>query len=174
MQEGKYHQYWRPIIHSYLSGQSALPLYLGLDKNRFIQVIESLDLKINLTHLETKPATLRSELMAFRTEEYNQLHQLLSQNLDNSCKFAAEMAIVISSGCLGSQHLWYDLGLPKRAILTHLFSDYFPALSIANVNNMRWKRFLYRQLCENGGDYLCRSPSCETCSSYRECFEIIS
>lgn len=99
--------------------------------------------------------------MALRTEEYDQLRQLLSQNLDNSHPFAEEMAIVISSGCTGSQHLWHDLGLPERALLTQLFSDYFPNLSAKNVNNMRWKRFLYRQLCENGGDYVCRSPSCE-------------
>ncbi|WP_280806688.1 nitrogen fixation protein NifQ [Vibrio mytili] len=32
-------------------------------------------------------------------------------------------------------------------------------------------RFLYRQLYESRGDYVWRSPSCETCSSYRECFQ---
>jgi nitrogen fixation protein NifQ len=170
----KCNQYWRPIVHSYLSGRSALPLYLGLEKNRFIQVSESLNFGANLTNLETKQASLRSELMALRKDEYDQLHQLLFQNLDTSRLFAEEMAIVIASGCMGSQHLWHDLGLPERTVLTHLFSYYFPALSAANVNNMRWKRFLYRQLCESGGDYVCRSPSCETCSSYSECFETVS
>ncbi|WP_319533946.1 nitrogen fixation protein NifQ [uncultured Vibrio sp.] len=166
-------QYWRPIVHSYLSGRSALPLYLGLEKSRFTQVIEFFGFEVNLANLETKQATLRCELMALRTEEYDQLRQLLSQNLANSRPFAEEMAIVISSGCMGSQHLWHDLGLPERVVLTHLFSDYFPTLFTANVNNMRWKRFLYRQLCESGGDYVCRSPSCETCSSYNECFETV-
>nr|WP_319556506.1 nitrogen fixation protein NifQ [uncultured Vibrio sp.] len=173
MNAEKCKQYWRPIVHSYLSGRSALPLYLGLEKNRFIHVIQSLVLEVNLTNLETKHASLRSELLALRTDEYDQLHQLLFQNLDSSRLFAEEMAIVISSGCMGSQHLWHDLGLPERVVLTHLFSDYFPTLFTANVNNMRWKRFLYRQLCESGGDYVCRSPSCETCSSYNECFETV-
>lgn len=174
MNAEKCKQYWRPIVHSYLSGRSALPLYLGLEKSRFIHVIEFFGLEVNLANLETKQATLRSELMALRTEEYDQLRQLLSHNLDNSRPFAEEMAIVISSGCMGSQHLWHDLGLPERALLTQLFSDYFPTVCAANVNNMRWKRFLYRQLCENGGDYVCRSPSCETCSSYSECFDTVS
>ncbi|WP_321284329.1 nitrogen fixation protein NifQ [uncultured Vibrio sp.] len=171
MHDEKCNLYWQPIVHSYLSGRSALPLYLGLDKNRFIHVIESFELGGNSINLETKQATLRSELMALRTDEYDQLSQLLFLSLDTSRQFAEEMAIVISSGCMGSQHLWHDLGLPERALLTQLFSDYFPTLSAKNVNNMRWKRFLYRQLCESGGDYVCRSPSCETCSSYNDCFE---
>lgn len=167
-------RYWKPIVHSYLSGRSVLPLYLGLDKNTFIRIIDSMTLNSEAAPLETKQAVIRSELLTLRTEEQEQLHQLLLRYLDHAAPFATEMAAVISVACLGSQHLWHDLGLPERPVLSQLFSDYFPDLFALNVSNMRWKRFLYRQLCENGGDYVCRSPSCETCSSYNECFEITS
>ena len=171
MRDDKYNRYWHPIVHSYLSGHSALPLYLGLDKITFIRLIHAIGVEVDSNDLETNQAELRGELMVLRAQEHEQLHQLLQENIDESVPFATEMATVISSGCMGSQHLWHDLGLPERPILSQLFSDYFPDLSALNVNNMRWKRFLYRQLCENGGDYVCRSPSCETCSSYSECFD---
>ncbi len=163
-------RYWKPLVHSYLSGRSALPRYLGLDKNTFVQMLSSMKFITEENNLETKQATIRSELITLRVDEYQELQQLLVQNADKSLPFATEMATVISGGCMGSQHLWHDLGLPERPMLSELFSDYFPDLYALNVNNMRWKRFLYRQLCENGGDYICRSPSCETCTSYNECF----
>ncbi len=167
-------RYWKPIVHSYLRGHSVLPLYLGLDKITFIQLIRSMQLDIQAASLDTKQALIRSELMSLRMDEHQELNQLLLKNADNSLPFSTEMAAVISAGCLGSKHLWHDLGLPERPLLSQLFSDYFPDLFALNVSNMRWKRFLYRQLCENGGDYVCRSPSCETCLSYNECFDTIT
>lgn len=115
---------------------------------------------------------LRLELMNMRIGELEELEKLLVESLEPSIAFGNEMVTVLASACLGSQHLWRDLGMPERPRLTALFRDYFPLLHAKNVNNMRWKRFMYRQLCENGGDYVCRSPSCEECASYSECFDI--
>ncbi|WP_366930755.1 nitrogen fixation protein NifQ [Marinospirillum sp.] len=39
-----------------------------------------------------------------------------------------------------------------------------------NHLDMKWKKFLYRQLCMDSGITYCRSPSCEACSDYAECF----
>jgi nitrogen fixation protein NifQ len=80
------------------------------------------------------------------------------------------LAQMLAYGCLGGAHLWRDLGLQDRAQLRVLIGRFFPAMIEFNVGDMRWKRFFYRQLCELGGDYVCRAPSCSQCSSYTECF----
>jgi nitrogen fixation protein NifQ len=80
------------------------------------------------------------------------------------------MAQALAAGCMGTDHLWQDLGLWSRGDLTGLMRRNFPALARRNVKDMKWKRFLYKQLCEAEGIYTCRSPSCETCTDYHGCF----
>jgi NifQ. len=41
---------------------------------------------------------------------------------------------------------------------------FFPA------SDMKWKKFIYKQLCEAEGLYVCRAPSCEVCKDYDQCF----
>lgn len=80
------------------------------------------------------------------------------------------MAEIIAAGCMGSDHLWQDLGLRQRTELSLLMAHNFPALAEKNRHDMKWKRFLYKQLCETEGIYTCRSPSCEVCVDYHACF----
>lgn len=80
------------------------------------------------------------------------------------------MARILAAGCLGSDHLWQDLGLRQRAELSLLMAHNFPALAQRNHRDMKWKRFLYKQLCETEGIHTCRSPSCEVCVDYHACF----
>lgn len=80
------------------------------------------------------------------------------------------MAEIVAAGCMGSDHLWQDLGLWNRAELRRLMEQNFPALAQRNLRDMKWKRFLYKQLCEAEGIYTCRSPSCEVCVDYHACF----
>ncbi|SIS74333.1 nitrogen fixation protein NifQ [Phaeovulum vinaykumarii] len=68
------------------------------------------------------------------------------------------------------RHLWEDLGLPDRARLGRLIARHFPRLHAANVNNMRWKRFFYRQICGTGAARLCPAPNCEACPEKTACF----
>ncbi|MBN2752943.1 MAG: nitrogen fixation protein NifQ [Rhodospirillaceae bacterium] len=35
---------------------------------------------------------------------------------------------------------------------------------------MKWKKFLYRELCKSETGYVCRSPSCNACPRYDDCF----
>jgi nitrogen fixation protein NifQ len=46
----------------------------------------------------------------------------------------------------------------------------FPELAAKNEKDMKWKKFLYKQLCEAEGLYLCRAPSCDVCIDYSKCF----
>ena len=80
------------------------------------------------------------------------------------------LAEIVAAGCMGSDHLWQDLGLWQRAELSSLMARNFPALAEMNHRDMKWKRFLYKQLCEAEGIHTCRAPSCEVCVDYHACF----
>jgi len=77
---------------------------------------------------------------------------------------------IIVAGCLGNDHLWQDLGLWSRSQLTALLHFNFPELAAKNSMDMKWKKFLYKQLCEEEGLYVCRAPSCNVCIDYAKCY----
>jgi nitrogen fixation protein NifQ len=80
------------------------------------------------------------------------------------------MAQILTAGCMASDHLWQDLGLLSRDYLSSLMTQNFPALAGKNIHDMKWKKFLYKQLCEKEGINACRAPSCEYCVDYLKCF----
>jgi nitrogen fixation protein NifQ len=174
-QQEEYERFWQPLLSHYVQGKTALPPFLGLSLIQYQHLIEQVnDLSAEnyLTYAEHHaPAMmLRQELLGLRQSEHQELLNLLSNALNLSSHFGHDMVTVIANACMGGQHLWRDLGMPDRPRLTELFAYYFPILHANNSRNMRWKRFLYKQLCEGGGDYLCRAPSCDQCSSFDECF----
>jgi len=67
-------------------------------------------------------------------------------------------------------HLWVAMGLFERAELSAAIKRHLPALFAANHQGMRWKRFFYKQICEQQGGLLCKSPVCGECSEYELCF----
>lgn len=71
---------------------------------------------------------------------------------------------------MGHRHLWEDLHLSSRAELNELMARHFPTLKALNVHNMRWKKFLFRLLCERADVLICRSPSCLDCDEQAACF----
>lgn len=77
---------------------------------------------------------------------------------------------ILVAGCLGEDHLWQDLGLCSREDLSSLIAYNFPTIKAANDKDMKWKKFLYKQLCEAEGIYVCRAPSCDVCVDYPRCF----
>ncbi|MDL2402422.1 nitrogen fixation protein NifQ [Rhizobium mayense] len=83
---------------------------------------------------------------------------------------SARFAKIIARRALRDDHLWQNLGLLDRADLGRLFATHFPMLAAGNANNMRWKKYLYRKLCEAEGFSLCASPSCQECSEIEACF----
>jgi len=103
----------------------------------------------------------------------NEFSDLLKLLLDY-CAIADEhhrnVAHLVATACMGSDHLWQDLGLPDRKALSTLLSDHFPLLAEKNTGDMKWKKFFYKQLCEREGINACRSPSCAACCDYKKCF----
>ncbi|WP_275098903.1 nitrogen fixation protein NifQ [Sedimenticola hydrogenitrophicus] len=105
-----------------------------------------------------------------RHDEREELNQLLLAGRTGASESEVWMAGIVTVGCLGNDHLWQDLGLWSRPDLSQLMLDNFAPLALRNDKNMKWKRFLYKQLCEAEGIYVCRSPSCEVCVDYAKCF----
>jgi len=105
-----------------------------------------------------------------RQEERQDLLDLLLEHRAGADASEIWMAAIVTAACMGGDHLWQDLGLWSRKDLTRLMRDNFPGLSARNVHDMKWKKFLYKQLCQREGVYVCRSPSCEVCADYANCF----
>lgn len=102
--------------------------------------------------------------------EVEDLYVLLHDHRSDDRPETLRIARVIALACLGNNHLWQDMALPNRAALSQLFAEHFTALYERNSGNMKWKKFLYKQLCEGMGLYLCKSPTCGACSDYGICF----
>ncbi len=103
-------------------------------------------------------------------EEETQLHELLSRFKADSSPLCAWMVSIVARRAMSPGHLWQDLGLVERGELTRLMNLWFPALAAANVDNMKWKKFFYRQLCELEGFSLCAAPTCRECGDFDNCF----
>jgi len=159
-------QWLAKILASWLTGRSVLPDYLGLEPVQF-----SLMLKSSFPYTFVPVRAPSGIVLDYaRMLEKEDLTQLL-QYFRNDAKQETEWIIsLIVSACLGSDHLWQDLGLWNRSELSALLSYNFPALAERNTKDMKWKKFLYKQLCEAEGLYLCRAPSCEVCIDRPVCF----
>lgn len=172
--------YCQQIMHAQLSGKVILPHGLGLNKTEYQELRKAIDHK-ELIHQELEwykddwkfireRAALCGELFAMQEEERKELIELLSLYRNKQDPSSLQMAVIIATACLTKSHLWESLGLQARSQLGEMIKHNFPQLHALNRDNMRWKRFFYRQLCAQGGDYICRSPRCEECKSYAECF----
>jgi nitrogen fixation protein NifQ len=80
------------------------------------------------------------------------------------------LAHIVAYGCSGRNHLWQDLGLADRGELSTLMTVAFPGLAALNVNDMKWKKFIYRHYCAREGIYICPAPSCGECADHAKCF----
>ncbi len=153
------------IIASWLEGEGALPNFLGLIDLEFHQLLAyyfpnyfisifPLKRKIDFSRM-TEKGELQQFLRHFAVQQNDEIEWLIS---------------IIVAACLGENHLWQDLGLFSRDALSALLKKNFPEMAAQNVYDMKWKKFIYKQLCDAEGIYVCRSPSCEYCTDYLNCF----
>ena len=80
------------------------------------------------------------------------------------------LAQMIAARAAHPGHLWVAMGLFERPELTAAIRRLLPSLAAANSQGMRWKRFLFRQVCDLHGATLCKAPDCGVCSDYALCF----
>ena len=83
---------------------------------------------------------------------------------------AACLASIVAHACLRPDHLWRDLGLSGRDEVTDMLTRYFPALVARNVDGMRWKKFLARELALSLGLTPQPAPGCPGCEDFGFCF----
>lgn len=103
--------------------------------------------------------------------EEGDLRRLLADNATRPGDPAALwLAAMVARRSLEANHLWQDLGLSTRGDLSTLLHRHFQPLAARNVRDMKWKKFFYRQMCEDEGVSICKSPVCDTCSDFAHCF----
>lgn len=154
------------IIASWLVGEGALPDRLGLTGSQFQQLLAQ---RFSGQILTEQAASGKNPDFS-RMLEKQDLEQLLRQFSAAEQAETEWLIAIIVAACLGSDHLWQDLGLWSRPELSALLKHNFPELAERNYKDMKWKKFLYKQLCEAEGLYVCRAPSCEVCQDYTQCF----
>lgn len=152
------------LMSGWALGEGVMPGDLGLGAEPFAALLAR-----HFPRLNWRPATTWDR-DAQDMPERDDLIRFVSKHADPKVDGAVEMATVLASGCAGADHLWQDLGLPSRRELSQLIALNFPTLAQANNRDMKWKKFLYRELCQQEGIYVCQSPSCEVCADYAVCF----
>lgn len=164
------------IVQAQRSGHGCLPLQLGLDARDYAELLRRHAPELAIPRGNPLPpqvqerSELRDTLLEMRRDEWQELRDLLLAERRGSDASERWMACIVAAACLGGNHLWRDLGMASRQQLKALLTYNFPRLAARNVKDMRWKKFFYKQLCEQDGGYVCRSPSCEQCPTYHDCF----
>jgi nitrogen fixation protein NifQ len=153
------------MLASQVYGTGALPPGLGLGEADFAALMArhfpGFTLPVGWTDAAVEAA---------RHDEREALRTLLREHCAGADVSAHWMAGIVTAACMGGDHLWQDLGLWSRVDLSRLMMQNFSALAAKNSRDMKWKKFLYKQLCDREGVVVCRSPSCEVCADYAKCF----
>ena len=160
------HQWLAYMVASWCVGNSVLPDYLGLTSHDFSALTACYFTDYPLSEHAPSGKQLDFERMLERQDLIDLLkHYSLPDVVETDWVIG-----ILVAGCLGDDHLWHDLGLWSRTQLTALLNYNFPELAAKNTQDMKWKKFLYKQLCEHEGLYLCRAPSCAVCVDYSKCY----
>lgn len=140
----------------------ATPLIRGLGPMEFQRLMKSCFPGMRLENGEAAPMD--------GVDEFDDLVAILSESRVTESEALRWLCHAVATASLGNNHLWQDMGLPSRAVLSNLMDTCFPGLAARNVGDMKWKKFFYRQLCERAGIMICKSPNCGVCTDYHHCF----
>lgn len=153
------------ICATWVAGAGVLPRRMGLSTEMFARMLAH---HFGSTAGEVAACDRRTE--SDREDEIHAFRGLLLAHRAERSLSETWLTELIATATVGYDHLWSDLGLVSRPELTALMRLNYPGLAAANTQNMRWKKFLYRQLCEAHGRVLCRAPTCQECSEVEACF----
>lgn len=155
----------RPVLASLLAGRSlnlgVLTATLGLSEQAF-QTLWHDYFPGEPLHLKSGPG-----------EDIAELEDLLNLLLEYHAGLRESevwLAHIVAYSCCGRNHLWQDLGLVDRNELTLLMTTAFPAFAALNVDDMKWKKFIYHFYCKRDGIYVCPAPSCHECADHAKCY----
>jgi nitrogen fixation protein NifQ len=158
--------YLARILSSWVVDEGVLPKRLGLSEENYQDLVKR--------HFADQPilanANSKAEFDRERIPEWEDLVNLMLEFRAGNDWSEQWIAEIVAAACMGLNHLWQDLGLWSRGELTEILSLNFPELAKRNNKDMKWKKFLYKQLCERDGTFVCRAPSCDVCADYNVCF----
>lgn len=152
------------MIASWHYGDGALPSYLGLNPSAYNELWHYYFPALKPWSCEGR------DIDRSRQYERDDITKLLHQNINPEVESAPWLVEIVVAANMGMDHLWQDLGLWSRDDLGMLIKTNFPPLAEKNNQDMKWKKFLYKQLCDQKGVYVCRAPSCDVCDDYDLCF----
>lgn len=154
------------MLASQCAGIGSMPARLGLSIEAYKNMMD--------THFSSVELPMQymaeSKVDEQRHDEQNELRTLFLAHRADPGPSSEWIADILVAGTMGGNHMWQDMGLWDRKDLTALVTRNFPSLAKKNDRDMKWKKFLYKQLCIQEGVYTCRSPSCEVCPDYSDCF----
>ena len=154
------------MLASQQCGDGVMPRCLGLSRRAFTEL-----LRRYLPHLEaTEFYSYGETLDPARYDEHEDLRALFLSHQAEGVEDAGLMADILTAGCMGGDHLWQDMGFWSRNDLSAFIGHAFTPLAEKNLHDMKWKKFFYKQLCNQEGVYTCRAPSCQVCADYQKCF----
>lgn len=154
------------VLSSWCLSEGVLPARLGLSDDAFHTLLTQYFPDADL--VDDAPG--RGEFDVERLPEREDLIELLLQNRRGDEVAEVWLAYIIATACMGMDHLWQNMGLWSRTELSELMQRNFPLLAERNNRDMKWKKFLYKQLCEKEGLNACRAPSCDLCADFKKCF----
>ena len=138
-------------------------LIRGMSETCFQQLMRSCFPGARLTNARTAENETRFD-------EFDDLLELLLYHRAEASVSNDWLARCVATAAMDDNHLWQDMGLPDRRVLSHLLYDFFPTLAEMNIKDMKWKKFFYRQLCERTGILICKAPNCAVCTDHAVCF----
>lgn len=103
-------------------------------------------------------------------DEEQSLRRLLLRSRSTSAPLSSVFSIIIARRATRPNHLWQDLGLANRAELSRLMQRHFAPLALRNKQDMKWKKFFYRLICQDEDSRMCLAPSCSECCDFAGCF----
>jgi nitrogen fixation protein NifQ len=149
-------------------GPHYLPLY-GLDADQTGLLLESHFPGCSDALLDSWQSLTEHETFA-EAIELEDLVKLLVDHRTVEDEDSRALAHAMATACTGNDHLWQDMNLPARKVLSDLLNGFFTSLAVRNRLDMKWKKFLYLQLCEREEIRVCKSPSCGVCTDYQVCY----
>lgn len=149
----------------------AVEAALGLHREELLALLALYFPVLALTDLKTHSSPAMPSLPATNRDILNLLFDYLPAGANGSAPSpSVYLARIVAARIEQPGHLWRALGLCARPELTAAIRRHLPALAAANNKGLRWKRFLYKQLCEKDGGVMCKAPACGVCSDYVLCF----
>lgn len=143
-----------------------LAVSLGLDRDRLGRLLETMfPGAYSLADLAPEDAPCGEDAI-----EEPDFRRLLQDGRAKGDEIEDWLAHIVARRSMLPEHLWISLGLRNRKELSDLLHRHFPKLAARNVHNMRWKKFFYREMCQSEGVYVCKSPVCDDCANFDDCF----